>query len=86
MVEGPSRVRALNGPFRYLRALWQFKELPDGGAEVTFNMNYEFKNPVIALTVGRFFDKAFRHLVDAFKNRADALLRSEKLRKSSASS
>ena len=57
------RVRALNGPFRYLRALWQFKELPDGGAEVTFNMNYEFENPVIALTVGRFFDKAFRHLV-----------------------
>ncbi len=36
-------VKYLDGPFKYLDNRWRFNELPDGGSEVHFFIDYEFK-------------------------------------------
>ena len=35
----------LDGPFRYLRSGWSFRDLEAGGCEVDFFVDFEFRNP-----------------------------------------
>jgi coenzyme Q-binding protein COQ10 len=72
------RIRALDGPFRFLRATWRFQQLEAGRTKIEFDLEYEFKNRMLGLTAGRVFDKVFGSMIVAFENRADAILGSHK--------
>jgi coenzyme Q-binding protein COQ10 len=62
-------VEYLDGPFRRLENRWRF--LPaDGGCEVDFFIDYEFRSPLLGVLVGALFDKAFRKFAEAFETRA----------------
>ena len=59
----------LDGPFKYLKSTWKFKEL-DGGCEVDFFVDFEFKNAILQGVIGVVFNEAMNRIVRAFENRA----------------
>ncbi len=63
-------VKYLDGPFKYLDNRWRFNELPDGGSEVHFFIDYEFKSRILGAVMGSMFDRAFRMFAEAFEERA----------------
>lgn len=66
-------VEYLDGPFRYLNNHWGFTALPDGGCEVDFFVDFEFKSAMLQAVIGVVFNEAMRRIVRAFEARADDL-------------
>ena len=65
--------RYIDGPFKHLISVWQFKPLPRGGCEVQFNVDFEFKNRILQGAAGMFFNEAMQRIVRAFEKRAEEL-------------
>lgn len=63
----------LDGPFRYLKSHWTFADVPGGGCEVAFFVDFEFRNVVLQKIIGVVFDEAMHRIVRAFETRALAL-------------
>jgi coenzyme Q-binding protein COQ10 len=66
-------VKYIDGPFKYLQNHWRFDPAPDGGTEVHFFIDYEFKSRILGALMGSMFDRAFRMFADAFEKRADVI-------------
>ena len=64
-------VKYLDGPFRYLENRWHFEPAPDGGTDIQFFIDYEFKSRILGAMMGAMFDRAFRMFASAFEKRAD---------------
>ncbi|MFD1343429.1 type II toxin-antitoxin system RatA family toxin [Litorisediminicola beolgyonensis] len=62
----------LDGPIRYLESKWSFKDV-EGGAEVSFFVDFEFKNRLLQGAAGMFFYEAMQRVVRAFERRAAEL-------------
>ena len=67
------RADYLDGPFRALENSWTFKPLPDGGSEISFCIQYEFRSRTLALVMGAMFERVFRTFAGAFEARADQI-------------
>jgi coenzyme Q-binding protein COQ10 len=67
------RADYLDGPFRALENSWHFRPLPDGGSEISFCIEYEFRSRTLAMLMGAMFDRVFRTFAGAFEGRADQL-------------
>ncbi|NOX73167.1 MAG: type II toxin-antitoxin system RatA family toxin [Alphaproteobacteria bacterium] len=65
-------VEYLDGPFRYLNNHWHFKDV-EGGCEVDFFVDFEFKSAILQAVIGVVFNEAMRRIVRAFDERARAL-------------
>jgi coenzyme Q-binding protein COQ10 len=63
----------IDGPFRYMRSTWAIRDRPEGGSEVSFLVDFEFKNAILQALIGVVFDEAMRRVVRAFEKRAVAL-------------
>lgn len=63
----------LDGPFRHLHSRWQFRDLPGGGCEVAFDVDFEFRSKLLQGAAGLFFNEAMARVVRAFEARAAAL-------------
>lgn len=63
-------VKYIDGPFRYLDNRWVFEPGADGGTDVHFLIDYEFKNRILGALMGGMFDRAFRMFAEAFEKRA----------------
>ncbi|WGW03126.1 type II toxin-antitoxin system RatA family toxin [Tropicibacter oceani] len=63
----------LDGPFKHLVSRWDFKDAPDGGVEVSFFVDFEFKNRILQGAAGMFFYEAMQRVVRAFERRAAEL-------------
>ncbi|MEP5938962.1 MAG: type II toxin-antitoxin system RatA family toxin [Erythrobacter sp.] len=66
-------VHYVDGPLRDLDNNWKFIALPDGGCELSFCVEFTFKNSVFEAIAGQYFDRAFRKMVEAFEARAALL-------------
>lgn len=62
----------LDGPFKYLKSNWQFTEMPEG-CEVSFFVDFEFRNRILQAAAGLFFYEAMQRIVRAFEERANSL-------------
>ena len=62
----------LDGPFRYLRSGWEFRDVP-GGCEVDFHVDFEFRNAILQGIIGVVFNEAMHRIVRAFETRAATL-------------
>jgi coenzyme Q-binding protein COQ10 len=68
----------VDGPLRYLRNDWSFKQdAATGGCQIEFAVDFEFKNRLFETLAGQYFDKALRKMTDAFVERAGALYGAE---------
>lgn len=63
----------ISGPLKYLRNDWVFRPAPDGGCDVDFSVDFEFKNKIFERLAGMFFHEAFHRMVGAFETRAAAI-------------
>jgi coenzyme Q-binding protein COQ10 len=66
-------VKYLDGPFRYLSNIWRFDGATDGGTDIHFFIDYEFKSRILGAMMGAMFDRAFRMFTNAFEKRADMI-------------
>jgi len=73
-LERPHLVRVTyeNGPFRYLNNTWRFTPV-QGGTEVDFFVDFEFRSALLQAVIGVVFNEAVRVMVRAFERRAMAL-------------
>ncbi|MFC0388626.1 type II toxin-antitoxin system RatA family toxin [Muricoccus vinaceus] len=73
-MERPDHVHVeyLTGPFRYLNNHWRFAPA-EGGCEVQFFVDFEFKSRLLQAVIGTVFNEAVRLMVRAFERRAMAL-------------
>jgi coenzyme Q-binding protein COQ10 len=63
----------IDGPFRHLKSVWDFTDRPEGGCEVAFTVDFEFRNAILAGVIGLVFNEAMQRVVRAFEARAKAL-------------
>ena len=63
----------LNGPFRKMKSFWEFRDRPEGGCEVEFFVDFEFRNAILQGIIGVVFNDAMQRVVRAFERRAAAL-------------
>lgn len=61
----------VEGPFRYLQGIWQFKPLHDHACKVTLDLDFEFSGRLTAMALGSIFNEAANTMVDAFCRRAN---------------
>ena len=59
----------IDGPFKYLESTWQFRGT-DTGCDVSFEVNFEFRNKLLQGAAGMFFNQAMQSIVRAFEQRA----------------
>lgn len=62
----------LDGPFRHLKSHWTFAAA-EGGCEVAFFVDFEFRNAMLQTVIGVVFNEAMHRIVRAFEDRARAL-------------
>ena len=63
----------LDGPFRRMKSFWAFRDRPEGGCEVEFFVDFEFRNAILQGIIGVVFNDAMQRVVRAFERRAAAL-------------
>ena len=63
----------LEGPFRRMKSFWAFRDRPEGGCEVEFFVDFEFRNAILQGIIGVVFNDAMQRVVRAFERRAAAL-------------
>ena len=66
-------VSYIDGPFKHLENRWTFTPSADGGCDVNFFIDYEFKSRTFQMLAGAVFETVFRKMAEAFEKRADAL-------------
>ncbi len=62
----------LDGPFKYMKSNWAFTPA-EGGCEVEFFVDFEFKNAILQKIIGVVFNEAMHRIVRAFEARAQEL-------------
>ena len=62
----------LDGPFRHMRSNWAFRDV-EGGCEVSFDVDFAFRNRLLQSAAEMFFHEAMKRIVRAFEARAQAL-------------
>lgn len=59
----------LDGPFKHMKSNWAFRDV-EGGCEVTFFVDFEFRNALLQGIIGVVFNEAMQRVVRAFERRA----------------
>lgn len=62
----------IDGPFKYLESTWRFTPA-EGGCEIHFEVDFEFRNKLLQGAAGMFFNEAMQRVVRAFERRAGEL-------------
>ena len=70
--QGLIHTEYLDGPFRHLKSTWAFTDQPTG-CQVTFDVDFEFRNAILARVIGLVFGEAMARVVRAFEARSKAL-------------
>lgn len=65
-------VEYLNGPFHYLNNHWTFEPY-DGGCQVGFFIDFEFRSIILQKTIGVVFNEVVARMVGTFEKRADEI-------------
>jgi ribosome-associated toxin RatA of RatAB toxin-antitoxin module len=80
-VPGSITMELVEGPFRRLHGLWQFKPMANGGCQIEFRLEYEFANFLLGLAAGKLMAQLVNEQVDAVCRRAQALYGNQMLGK-----
>lgn len=71
--EGRILTEYIDGPFKHLRSEWTFHDVAQGGCDVGFSVDFEFRNAILQGVIGVVFTEAMRRIVGAFEARAKQL-------------
>jgi coenzyme Q-binding protein COQ10 len=62
-----------SGPVKKMTSLWRIKDLPEGGAEIEYSIDYTLRSKTMQVLLSGLFDLALRRVMAAFEQRAHAL-------------
>jgi coenzyme Q-binding protein COQ10 len=62
-----------DGPFKYLENTWLFEPHEEGGCQIDFYVDFEFRSRLLEKIMGSLFEKAVHKMIGAFEARADEL-------------
>ncbi|MBC6438726.1 MAG: type II toxin-antitoxin system RatA family toxin [Rhodobacteraceae bacterium] len=60
---------SIDGPFKHMKSFWEFAGV-EGGCDVRFEVDFEFRNRLLQGAAGMFFHDAMTRIVRAFEARA----------------
>ncbi len=63
-------MQLVEGPFQSLAGQWSFDSIGERGSRVSFRIEFEFKNPLLAMTFNAVFESLCGSIVEAFVVRA----------------
>ncbi|WP_185235430.1 type II toxin-antitoxin system RatA family toxin [Teredinibacter franksiae] len=63
-------LRLVEGPFKSMEGEWHFQPLSAGACKVSFWIEFEFSNKLVALAVGKLFEHVASDQVNALCSRA----------------
>lgn len=66
-------VEYVEGPLKYLQNHWVFMPAENGGCEIDFFVDFEFRSRLLQKIVGALFHEAVTRMVAAFERRATAI-------------
>jgi ribosome-associated toxin RatA of RatAB toxin-antitoxin module len=66
-------MRLAQGPFKHLTGAWVFEPKGEQACQVRLQMDFEFNNRLLSMTVGPVFEQVVGSLIDAFRQRAQVL-------------
>lgn len=66
-------MRLQDGPFKSFEGVWQFQALEDNACKVSLDLEFSFKNPILAMTAGKFLEDIANKQVDSLCRRADEI-------------
>ena len=61
------------GPLKYLHNSWKFAPDGQGGTDIHFCVDFQFKSRLFEALAGQVFDRALRRMIAAFEERAHRL-------------
>ena len=61
----------VEGPFKTFEGRWQFDALSDSACKVSLYLEFEFSSPILAMTLGSWFERKTNQQVDSLCQRAD---------------
>ena len=62
----------IDGPFKHMESAWKFGDVA-GGCEVSFDVDFEFRNRLLQGAANIFFGEAMSRVVRSFERRAKEL-------------
>lgn len=66
-------IEYISGPFHHLNNQWLFKDGADGGTNIDFLIDFQFRNSLFQSAIQLAFESAFNHMLSAFEKRANQL-------------
>ena len=63
-------LRLVDGPFNHLNGCWNFSEIDKNNTLIDFNLEYEFSNKMIELTLKPVFSSIMLSILDSFISEA----------------
>jgi coenzyme Q-binding protein COQ10 len=74
-LDRPRRIDVIytEGPFKHMANRWLFEPAEDGGCDIDFHVDFEFRSRLLQGIIGLFFHEAVRRMVRAFETRAEVL-------------
>jgi len=60
----------VEGPFKRLKGRWSFEELQEHACKVSLEIEFEFSNKILSMTIGPVFSQICNTLVNSFVSRA----------------
>jgi Oligoketide cyclase/lipid transport protein len=66
-------VQYTEGPFQHLNNHWIFVPAEDGGTQIDFYVDFEFRSKLLQKLIGALFNEAVRLMVASFEKRARQL-------------
>ncbi|TFV98657.1 type II toxin-antitoxin system RatA family toxin [Oxalobacteraceae bacterium OM1] len=67
------RMQLVEGPFKHLTGLWQFRALREDACKIEFDLQYEFSSKVLEGLIGPVFNMIANSFVDSFCKRAEVI-------------
>lgn len=66
-------MKLVDGPFKHLDGVWEFKPLRPDACKIEFNLHYEFSSKVLEKIIGPVFSMITNSFVDSFCKRAEVV-------------
>ena len=60
----------VDGPFKYLKGVWQLTPLSEEACKIDFKIDYEFSSKVLDFAFGKVFSQLTNNMVKSFTDRA----------------
>lgn len=65
----------VDGPFKFLHGFWRFTALGEHACKVSFDLEFELKNRLLGMAIGKLFESVASKQVDALCARAKHIYR-----------